>query len=179
MRHSLPHPHRVWLYHKSSWCLTEEPPIFRGDSTDTVNVREWEDIMGSYRANMKAEHQADKILIHTHLRGRAKYVVKYGMTWNGIDVIQNPEAIYGFLCKHFAAVPCSSLPLTDFYTTQPKSNQDGYDYWLRLNQAADVATDRLKEQGKSRDCPNLEVMQMFLRNWLSRELAMTFRSNNQ
>jgi len=124
-----------------------EPPIFRGDSTDTVNVREWEDIMGSYKANMKAEHQADEILIHTHLRGRAKYVVKYGMRNSGINVIQNPEAIYGFLCKHFAAIPCSSLPLTDFYTTQPKSNGDAYDYWLRLNQAADVATDRLKEQG--------------------------------
>ncbi|XP_041959385.1 uncharacterized protein LOC121718438 [Alosa sapidissima] len=154
----------------------KEHPTFRGDSTDTVNVREWEDLMRSYvkKTNIKAEQQAEEIL--THLRGKAKDVVKFGIRNSGIKVIENPEAIYGLLRKHFAAVPCSPLPLADFYTTLPKSDEGAYDYWLRLHQAADVATVRLKEQGKTLDCPALEVTRMFIKNCPSRELAMTFRS---
>ncbi|KAJ8361684.1 hypothetical protein AAFF_G00431960 [Aldrovandia affinis] len=154
----------------------KEPPTFRGDRTDTVNVHEWEDIVRSYikKANIRTEQQAEEIL--THLRGRAKDVVKFGTRNSGIDVTETPEAIYGLLRRHFAAVPCSALPLADFYTTLPKSGEDAYDYWLRLNQAADVATDRLKEQGKTLDCPMLEVTRMFIRNCPSKELAMTFRS---
>lgn len=154
----------------------KEPPTFRGDRTDTVNVCEWEDLMRSYikKINIRAEQQAEEIL--THLRGKAKDVVKFGMRNSGIKVIENPEAIYGILRKHFAAVPCSPLPLADFYTTLPMSGEGAYDYWLRLHQAADVATDRLKEQGKTLDCPALEVTRMFIKNCPSRELALTFRS---
>ncbi|KAJ8385116.1 hypothetical protein AAFF_G00192570 [Aldrovandia affinis] len=132
--------------------------------------------MRSYikKANIRAEQQAEEIL--THLRGRAKDVVKFGTRNSGIDVTETPEAIYGLLRRHFAAVPCSPLLLADFYTTLPKSGEDAYDYWLRLNQAADVATDRLKEQGKTLVCPMLEVTRMFIRNCPSKELAMTFRS---
>lgn len=153
-----------------------EPPTFRGDDTDTVDVHEWEDLMRSYikGTNVRTEHQAEEILIH--LRGRAKDVVKFGTRNSGIDVTQNPDAIYGLLRKHFAAVPFSPLPLADFYTTLPKSNEDAYDYWLRLNQAADVATDRLREQGKDLDCSSLEVTRMFIKNCPSKDLSMTFRS---
>lgn len=102
--------------------------------------------------------------------------MKFGTRNSGIDVAQNPEAIYGLLRKHFASVPCSPLPLADFYTTLPKSGEDAYDYWHRLNRAADVAADRLKEQGKTLDSPVLEATRMFIRNCPSKELAMTFRS---
>lgn len=154
----------------------KEPPPFRGDSTDTVNAREWVDLMRDYvkKTNIKVEHQAEEIL--THLRGRARDVVKFGTRNSSINVVQNPEAIYGLLCKHFVTVPCSPLPLADFYTTLPKSGEDAYDYWLRLNRAADVATDRLKEQGKTLDSLVLEATRMFIRNCPSKELAMTFRS---
>lgn len=135
----------------------KEPPAFRGDSTDIVNVREWENLMRGYikKMNIRVEQQAEEI--YTHLRGRAKDVVKFGMRNSGINITQNPEAIYGPLRKYFATVPCSPLPLADFYTTLPKSGEDAYDYWLRLNWAADVAADRLKEQGKMLDSPVLEV----------------------
>lgn len=153
-----------------------EPPTFKGDDTDTVDVREWEDLMKNYikRTNIRPEQQAEEILIR--LRGRAKDVVKFGMRNSGIDVTLNPDAIYPLLRKHFATVPCSPLPLADFYTTLPKSNEDAYDYWLRLNQAADVAADRLREHGKELHCPGLEATRMFIRNCPSKDLAMTFRS---
>lgn len=154
----------------------KEPPTFKGDDSDTVDVHEWEDLMKGYikRANVKPEQQAEEILIH--LRGRANDVVKFGLRNSGIDMTLNPDAIYALLRKHFAAVPCSPLPLADFYTTLPKSNEDAYDYWLRLNQAADVAADRLKEQGRELYCPSLEVTRMFIKTCPSKELAMTFRS---
>lgn len=112
--------------------------------------------------------QAEEIFIH--LRGRAKDVVKFGMRNSGIDVTLNPDAIYALLRKHFATVPCSPLPLADFYTTLPMSNEDVYNYWLRLNQAVDVAADLLKEQGKDLHCPSLEVTCMFIKNCPSKEL---------
>lgn len=152
------------------------PPTFKGDDTDTVDVHGWEDLMKNYikRANIRPEQQAEEILVH--LRGRAKDVVKFGLRNSGIDVTLNPDAIYALLRKHFAAVPYSPLPLADFYTTLPRGNEDAYDYWLRFNQAADVAADRLKEQGKELQCPSLEVTRMFIKNCPSKELAMTFRS---
>lgn len=154
----------------------KEPPAFRGDSSDTVTVSEWEDLMRDYvkRSNVRVEQQAEEIL--THLRGRARDVVKFGTRNSGVDVFKNPESIYSLLRKHFATVPCSPLPLADFYTTLPHVGEDAYDYWLRLNKAADIAVDRLKEQCKTLDNPGLETTRMFLRHCPSRELAMTFRS---
>ncbi len=164
---------QVWLVpHRK----VKEPPTFRGDSTDTVDVHEWEDLMKNYikRTNISTEQQAEEILIH--LRRRAKDVVKFGMRNSVTDVTQNPDTIYGLLCTHFAAVPCLPLPLADFYTTLPNSNENLYDYWLRLNQGADAATDRIKKQGKELNCPSLEVTRMFIKKCPSKELAMTFRS---
>ncbi|KAL2099491.1 hypothetical protein ACEWY4_003885 [Coilia grayii] len=154
----------------------KEPPVFRGDSSDTVSVREWEDLMRCYvkKTNLRVDQQAEEIL--AHLRGRARDVVKFGTRNSGVDVTRYPEAIYSLLHKHFATVPCSSLPLAEFYTTLPHVGEDAYDYWLRLNRAADVAIDRLKDQGKSLDNPGLETTHMFITNCPSKELAMTFRS---
>ncbi|XP_049337508.1 uncharacterized protein LOC125802979 [Astyanax mexicanus] len=154
----------------------KDPPNFKGDSSDSVTVREWEDLMRNYikKVDIAKEQQAEEILIR--LRGRAKDIVKFGTRNSGIDIIKNPESIYSLLRKHFDSVPCSPLPLADFYSTLPKADEDAYDYWLRLNQAVDIAVDRLKEQGKSFDCPTAEVTRMFIRNCPSKELAVTFRS---
>jgi len=84
--------------------------------------------------------------------------------------------IYGLLRKHFSCTKYSTVPLADFYSTLPKDHEDPYDYWLRLNRAADVATDCLKEQGKTLDNPETEVARMFIRNCPCKDLALTFRS---
>lgn len=154
----------------------KEPPSFRGEVSDTVDLSEWIDVMRDYikRNNLKKEHQAEEILIH--LRGKARDVVKFGIRNSDIDIVHNPDAIFSILRKHFEAAPCSLLPLADFYTTLPRPDEDAYEYWLRLNRAVDVAAERLKEQGKVLDCPGTEVTRMFIRHCPCKELAITFRS---
>jgi len=154
----------------------KEPPCFRGDSSDSVSIQEWEELMRSFikRGNLQSEEQAEEIL--THLRGKAKDVARFGTRNSDIDITRNPDAIYGLLRKHFDSATCSSLPLADFYTTLPEKGEDVFDYWLRLNRAVDLATERLKEQGKTLDSPGTEVTRMFVKNCPSTELAMTFRS---
>lgn len=153
-----------------------EPPVFRGEGCDALTVDEWEDSMRNYikKSSIQQENQAEEILIH--LRGRARDVVKFGIRNCGIDVQQNPQAIFGLLRKHFGSDQCSPVPLADFYSTQPKENEDPFEYWLRLNAAADVAVSRLTEQGKMFDNPTVEVARMFIRRCPSKELALTFRS---
>lgn len=68
------------------------------------------------------------------------------------------------------------MPLADFYSTQPKEQEDPYESWLRLNRAADVAANCLKEQGKMFDTPTVEVTRMFIRHCPNRDLALSFRS---
>lgn len=153
-----------------------EPPNFRGEVSDAVDLDEWIDIMRDYvkRNNLRKEHQAEEIMVH--LRGKARDVVKFGIRNCDIDIVHNPDAIFSILRKHFEAAPCSPLPLADFYTTMPRPDEDAFGYWIRLNHAVDVAAERLKEQGKVLDCPGTEVTRMFIRHCPCRELAITFRS---
>lgn len=90
------------------------------------------------------------------------------------DTQQNP--IYGLFRKHFSCSQCSPVALADFCTTVPRDQKDPYEYWLRMNRAADTAVECLKEQGKSLDNPSMEVTRMFIRNCPSKDLALTFRS---
>ncbi|RXN35516.1 gypsy retrotransposon integrase 1 [Labeo rohita] len=57
--------------------------------------------------------------------------------------------IDGLLRKHFSCNHYSPVPLADFYTTLPDEDENPYDYWLRLNKAADVAFECLREQGQT------------------------------
>lgn len=154
----------------------KEPPSFVGDGSDSVTVCEWEDLMRTFikRGNVRVEEQADEILMH--LRGKAKDVVRFGIRNSNIDVNAHPETIYGILRKHFSSNRYSTVPLADFYSILPKDQEDPYDYWLRLNRAADFASDCLKEQGKTLDNPDMEVTRMFIRNCPCKDLALTFRS---
>lgn len=154
----------------------KEPPSFVGDGSDLITVCEWEDLMRTFikKSNVRVEEQADEILMH--LRGKAKDVVRFGIRNGSVDVSAHPDAIYGILRKHFSSTRYSTVPLADFYSTLPKDQEDPYDYWLRLNRAADFAADCLKEQGKTLDDPDMEVTRMFIRNCPSRDLALTFRS---
>lgn len=126
------------------------------------------------RGNLQPEEQAEEILVH--LGGKAKDFVRFGTRNSGINITCNPDAIYGLLWKHFDSAPCSPLPLADFYSTLPGKGEDAFDYWLRLNRAVDLATERLREQGKSLESPSTEVTHMFIKNCPSAELAVTFRS---
>nr|XP_055034513.1 uncharacterized protein LOC129422544 [Misgurnus anguillicaudatus] len=153
-----------------------EPPSFRGEVSDPVDLNEWIDIMRDYikRNNLRTEHQAEEIM--AHLRGKARDVVKFGIRNCDIDIVHKPDAIFSILRKHFETAPCSSLPLADFYTTLPRSDEGAYEYWIRLNRAVDIAAESLKEQGKLLDCPGTEVTRMFIRHCPCKELAITFRS---
>lgn len=132
--------------------------------------------MQSYikKSGILPENQAEEILMH--LRGRAKDVVKFGVRNVGIDVQHNPQAIYRLLHKHFSSTQCSSVPLADFYSTLSKDREDPYEYWLRLNKAADVVGNCLKEQGKSFENSGVEVAHMFIRHCPCRDLALIFRT---
>lgn len=154
----------------------KDPPVFRGESSDTLTVDEWEESMRNFirKSGVRQDDQAEEILVH--LRGRAKDVVRFGIRNGEVDVKHNPQAIYGLLRKHFSASHCSSVPLADFYSTLPNAREDPYEYWLRLNRAADVAANCLKEQGKRFDNPNSEIARMFIRHCPCRELALSFRS---
>lgn len=154
----------------------KEPPAFRGDGSDTITVHEWEDLMRTFirKSNMRVEEQAEEILVH--LRGKAKDIVKFGVRNSNIDIHCQPDMIYGLLRKHFSCTKYSTVPLADFYSTLPKVQEDPYDYWLRLNRAADVAAECLREQGKTLDNPEMEVARMFIRNCPCKDLALTFRS---
>lgn len=154
----------------------KEPPSFVGDGSDSVKVHEWEDLMRTFikKSNVRVEDQAEEILMH--LRGKAKDVVRFGIRNSNIDMHAQPDMIYGLLRKHFSSARYSAVPLAEFYSTLPNDHEDPYDYWLRLNRAADLATDCLREQGKTLENPEMEVTRMFIRNCPCKDLALTFRS---
>lgn len=153
-----------------------DPPIFRGDKTDTVTVEEWVELMKNFirKGVLPIDEQGEEILIH--LRGKAKDVVKVGMLSSSLDIKSNPDAVYTILRKHFSCQQYSPIPLQDFYTTLPEPQEDPFDYWLRLNRAADITAECLKQQGKVLDNQLIEVTRMFIRNCPNSELALTFRS---
>ncbi|CAI5660541.1 unnamed protein product [Oreochromis niloticus] len=154
----------------------KDPPCFRGDGSDLISVREWEDLMRAFikLGSLRSEEQAEEILVH--LRGKAKDVVQVGIRNSVVDVTRDPEAIYGILRRHFDSAQCSPLPLADFYTTLPEKGESAFDYWLRLHRAVDLAVERLKERGQALGSPGTEVTRMFIKNCPSPELAVIFRS---
>ncbi|XP_076135733.1 uncharacterized protein LOC143118592 [Alosa pseudoharengus] len=162
--------------HVVSQRKVRDPPTFRGDSSDSVTLEEWIELMRTFirKGGLPTEEQGEEILIH--LRGKAKDVVRVGMKSSGVDIRSNPDVMYSLLRKHFSCQQFSPLPLQDFYTTLPEPQEDPYDYWLRLNRAADVTAECLKEQGKQQDNLSIEVTRMFIRNCPNSDLALTFRS---
>ena len=68
----------------------KDPPCFRGESSDSVSVREWEDLMQTYikKSNLRPEEQAEEILVH--LRGKAKDIARVGTRNSDIDITRDP-----------------------------------------------------------------------------------------
>ncbi|KAL1277394.1 hypothetical protein QQF64_024067 [Cirrhinus molitorella] len=154
----------------------KEPPSFKGDSSDTIEIEEWEDLMKTFvkKSNMSADEHVEEILVH--LRGKAKDVVKFWIRNCDSAIAVCPNSVYSLLRKHFSSNHYSPVPLADFYTTLPEENENPYDYWLRLNKAADVASECPREQGKTLDKPQMEIVHMFIRHCPSKDLSLTFRS---
>ncbi len=154
----------------------KEPPSFRGDGSDTVEIEEWEDLMRTFvkKSNMSADEHVEEILVH--LRGKAKDVVKFWIRNCDSTTTVCPNSFYSLLRKHFSCSHYSPVPLADFYTTLPEEDENPYDYWLRLNKAADVASECLREQGKTLDNPSVEIVHMFIRHCPNKDFALTFRS---
>ncbi|KAL1277398.1 hypothetical protein QQF64_024071 [Cirrhinus molitorella] len=134
----------------------KEPPSFKGDSSDTIEIEEWEDLMKTFvkKSNMSADEHVEEILVH--LRGKAKDVVKFWIRNCDSAIAVCPNSVYSLLRKHFSSNHYSPVPLADFYTTLPEEDENPYDYWLRLNKAADVASECPREQGKTLDKPQME-----------------------
>lgn len=153
----------------------KEPPCFRGDDTDKLTVDEWEEVMKNYvkKNNFKVVDQAEEILLR--LRGRAKDIVKVGIRNCGEDSKQHPDIIYSILRQYFSVKLCSPIPMADFYNTLPSVGEDAFEYWLRLNKAAETAIECLARQGKRLDDLSVEVARMFIRNCPDRELALAFK----
>lgn len=154
----------------------KEPPSFRGDSSDTIVIEEWEDLMRTFvkKSNMSANEHVEEIL--THLRGKAKDAVKFWIRNCDGAITVCPNSVYILLRKHFSSTHYSPVPLADFYTTLPEEGEKPYDSWLRLNKAADVASEYLREQGKTLDKPSVEIVHTFIRHCPSKDLALIFRS---
>jgi len=154
----------------------KDPPVFRGDGLGRCDIQEWIDMMQVYlrKRNVKITDQANEII--SHLMGRAKDIVKVALRSNpALDCTNHPEIIYSILKQHFSEVSYSSMPLADFYSTLPKQGENPFDYWLRLNKAADIADECLRGQGRKMDNLNSEVAMMFVRNCPDPDLARTFK----
>lgn len=153
-----------------------EPPIFRGDGTDKHTVHEWIELMKVYLQKCdlpKAEH-ANEIL--NHLLGRAKNIVKVGLKSNpSPDLVVAPETIYKMLLRYFSESPESCLPLADFYSTLPHDKESPVDYWVRLNNAAEIADNHLQKQGGGMKNISQEITMMFIRNCSDADLSSVFR----
>lgn len=142
----------------------KEPPIFRGDSSDKYSVREWVEVVGVYlmKRNTPKHQQSQEIL--SKLMGRAKDVVRVTLRHNPtLDPIQTPDLIFDILKQHFGELSYSSMPMADFYNTKPLQREGVMEYWIRLNNAIDIAEECLKRQGRSVEDPGREVSMMFIK----------------
>lgn len=59
---------------------------------------------------------------------------------------------------------------------RPYPREGAWDYWIRLNKAADVAEQSLRWEGRTLDNRSKELAVMFIRNCPDRELAFVFKS---
>lgn len=142
----------------------KEPPSFRGDSTDKYSVREWVDLMNMYlvKRNIPTEQQSQEIL--SRLMGKAKDEVRVTLRNNlSLDHIHTPRLIFDILKQHYSELTYSSMPMADFYNTRPQQNEGVMEYWIRLNNAVDIADECLRRQGRSVEDPGREVTMMFIK----------------
>ncbi|XP_051757200.1 uncharacterized protein LOC127516500 isoform X2 [Ctenopharyngodon idella] len=141
----------------------KEPQMFRGDGSDKCSILEWIEQMNVYLSK-KGCGKADGVEeILNHLCGRAKSIVKVKLKSSPVAVL-SPEVVYEVLQRYFSESPGSCQPLADFYATQPKLNEHPVDYWVRLNEAAELADAHLQRCGIKMKNMSSEIAMMFIRN---------------
>lgn len=158
----------------------KEPPYFRGDSSDKCSIFEWEDLMRTYleKGNYSKQERIDEII--NKLMGRARDVIQIWLR-NSVSVVRTGDVdmVFRILKQHFGGVISTGLPLADFYATKPYQNEGPFDYWIRLNKAADLAEQHLKSEGRTLQNRDMEIAVMFIRNCPDKDLSMMFLSKPQ
>lgn len=91
------------------------------------------------------------------------------------DKVVTAEVIYEILLRYFSDSPESCLPLADFYSTLPFFRESPVDYWVRLNNAAEIADKHLLKQGSQMNNISQEVAMMFIRNCPDTGLSNVFK----
>ncbi|XP_027858919.1 uncharacterized protein LOC114135654 [Xiphophorus couchianus] len=153
------------------------PPFFRGDSSDTFSIQEWEDLMRCYlsRANCGTPEEQYGLLM-SRLTGKARDVVKVSLRCRpelcGAGLI---NAVFNVLKHHFSELTCSNLPMRDFYGTVPRTGEDAMDYWIRLNKTIDAVDECLHRRGKCVEDPHAEVVMMFISHCPDPTLSLSFQ----
>lgn len=150
------------------------PPHFRGDSSDKYSLMEWEDMMRVYLniLNVTDSELVDEIM--NRVMGRARDVMRVWLR-NG-STTPTVDSVFSVLKQHFGDQSSSGIPLADFYSVRPYHGESAWDFWIRLNKAADVAEQSLKWEGRTLDNRSKEVAVMFIRNCPDKELAFVFKS---
>ncbi|XP_029937360.1 uncharacterized protein LOC115380357 [Myripristis murdjan] len=154
----------------------KEPVFFKGDGLDAYTIHEWETVVMMYlrKRAIPVNEQAEEVM--SRLMGKAREVVKVGIRSNPSLVLSDgPGPIFHILKQHFSDTVSSVMPMADFYTTLPFSDEDPFEYWLRLNRAMEVTEDCLKRQNKTVDDPSRELTTMFIRHCPDSELSLIFK----
>lgn len=117
------------------------PPHFRGDGSDKCSIMEWEDMMRVYLN--KLDVTVHYLINHFRIRvmGRARDVMKVWLR-NGTTT-PTVDSVFSVLKQHFGDQSSSGIPLADFYSVRPYPREGVWDYWIRVNKAADVAEQSL------------------------------------
>ncbi len=150
------------------------PPHFRGDGSDKCSIMEWEDMMRVYlnKLDVTDSEMIDEIM--NRVMGWARDVMKVWLR-NGTTT-PTVDSVFSVLKQHFGDQSSSGIPLADFYSVRPYPREGAWDYWIRLNKAADVAEQSLRWEGRTLDNRSKELAVMFIRNCPDRELAFVFKS---
>lgn len=152
------------------------PPYYRGDGTDKCSMMEWEELMRVY-LNKKEVADSDRVEeVMNRLMGRARDIIKVCLS-NRL-VTPTVDAVFTVLRHHFSDSSSSGMPLADFYSVKPYSNESPLDYWIRLNKAAEVAERSLREEGRTLENRSKELAVMFIRHCPDKELSLVFKSKS-
>lgn len=156
---------------------TKAPPYFKCAPTDVFSVQEWVDMMRCYLSQQSCDTPDEKFnLLMSRLSGKARDVVKVSLHCRqdlcGDELI---DAVFDVLKRNFGELPCSNLPMRDFYNTVPRVGEDAMEYWIRLNKAIDAADECLRRRGRQVEDPSVEVVMMFISHCPDPTLALSFQ----
>lgn len=150
------------------------PLYYRGDGTDKCSMMEWEELMRAYFDKKEVVDSERVGEVMNRLMGRARDIIKVWLS--NRMVTPTVDAVFAVLRHHFSDYSSSGMPLADFYSVKPYPNESSLDYWIRLNKAAEVAEQGLREEGRTLGNRSRELAVMFIRHCPDKELSLVFKS---